>query len=238
MKTKLKELYNKIDKSHPFIGTLIQRIYRKKALNTIHKEIHGKNNTINCKFAILSSVNIDIIGDGNKIEIMEGCFLNSVTFRIRGNNHRILINNHCNLSGGKIWIEDSNCSLIIGERSTFGEVHLALTEPGSQIKIGRDCMFASDIDVRTGDSHSIISLERNERINYAKDISIGDHVWIAAHCYLLKGTSIPENSVVAIGSIVTRSYKTKGIIIGGNPSTQLKEGITWSRERIYKDHLI
>jgi acetyltransferase-like isoleucine patch superfamily enzyme len=95
-------------------------------------------------------------------------------------------------------------------------------------------MFAYDIDVRTGDSHSIISQSSNERINYAKDIFIGDHVWIAAHSILLKGSSISENSVVATGSVVTQAFEKKGIIIGGNPATQIKEGITWSRKRIYK----
>ncbi len=161
--------------------------------------------------------------------------MNDVRFYIRGNNHRILIGRDCRFNrGGNIWFEDNDCSLLIGEKSTFENVHLALTEPGSQIKIGRDCMFANDIDVRTGDSHSIILQQSNERINYAEDIFIADHVWIAAHTILLKGSSIPENSVVASGSVVTKRFETKGIIIGGNPAKQLREGITWTRERIYK----
>jgi acetyltransferase-like isoleucine patch superfamily enzyme len=191
---------------------------------------------ISDKGAILSSVEFDIHGNDNKILIREDCVLNNVRFYIRGNNHSILIDKDCRFNrGGNIWFEDNDCSLFIGEKSTFENVHLALTEPHSQIKIGRDCMFADDIDVRTGDSHLIISQENNERINYAEDILIGDHVWVAAHTILLKGSSISENSVVATGSVVTRRFETKGIIIGGNPSKQIREGITWSRERIYKD---
>jgi len=234
----LREQYQKLVKNYPFIGSLIWRIYHRKGLNSVSRMINGKNNTICYKNAILTSVIFDIKGNSNNIEIKEGCVLNNVKFYIRGNNHRILIDKHCifNCSGNiwNIYFEDSDCSLFIGEKSTFLDVHLALTEPGSQINIGRDCMFSSDIDVRTGDSHSIISVESNERINYAKDISIGDHVWIAPHCFLLKGSTIPENSVVATGSVVSRRYKTKGIIIGGNPSNQLMAGITWSHERFYK----
>lgn len=197
--------------------------------------VHGNNNTVNYNNATLSSVVFDVKGDDNKIEIMEGCILNNVKFYVRGNNHRVLIEKHCEFNrGGTIWVEDRDCSLIIREESTFEDVHLALTEPGSQITIGRDCMFAYDIDVRTGDSHSIISQASGERINYAKNISIGDHVWIATHSILLKGTSIPENSVVATGAVVTRSFDKKGIIVAGNPAKQIKEGITWSRARIYK----
>ncbi|CAN2040983.1 hypothetical protein GMMP15_2170001 [Candidatus Magnetomoraceae bacterium gMMP-15] len=148
----------------------------------------------------------------------------------------MLINRECHFKGGNIWFEDANCSLTIGENSTFVNVHLALTEPNSHIKIGQDCMFAYDIDVRTGDSHSIILQESNERINYAKNVTIGNHVWVAAHSILLKGSVIPDNSVVASGSVVTKKYNTKGIIVGGNPAKQLRDGITWARKRIYKNH--
>lgn len=216
------------------IGALFHRICNRGPFSGVRKIIRG-NNSINHKNAKFSEVVFDITGEDNAIEIKEDCTLNNVTFYIRGNNHKVLIDKNCRFNrGGSVWIEDHNCCLIIGENSTFEDVHIAVTEPGSQIRIGRDCMFAYDIDIRTGDSHSIISQENNERINYAKDVLIGDHVWVAAHSCILKGSSISENSVVATGSIVTQVYEKKGIIIGGNPSRQLQEGITWSRKRIYK----
>ena len=159
--------------------------------------------------------------------------MNNVTFYMRGDNHLVIIKSGCRFNDkSEIWIEDSDCSLSIEEGSSFESVHLALTETGSKISIGRDCMFASDIDVRTGDSHSIISEKTGERINRAKDVRIGNHVWVAAHCVLLKGVSIADNSVIATGSVVTRSFEKSGVIIGGNPAVQLKEEINWLRERV------
>lgn len=235
MKKRLKLILKKFGTSYPLIGSLILRVSHRTAFNSIKHTIHGKNNTISYKNSLLSSVIIDVLGDNNMIEIQAGCTLNNVTFYIRGDGHRVLINRGCHFNrGGNIWLEDSHCSLVIGEYSTFEDVHLALTEPNSQMEIGRDCMFAYDIDVRTGDSHSIISRESNERINYAEDVTIGDHVWIAAHCTLLKGSVIPAESIVATGSIVTKKYSTTGIIIGGNPARKLKSGITWTRKNIYK----
>ena len=234
MKSKIKRLYKNINNRYPFIGALILKIYYWQVIRTISKSIYGDNNIVSYKNAILSSVSFDIRGSDNHIEISEGCILNNVKFYIRGNKHKVLINKNCKFNqGGSIWFEDSGCQLIIGEGSTFENVHLALTEPNSQIDIGDDCMFAYDIDIRTGDSHSIISQASNERINYAKNIFIGNHVWIAAHSILLKGTFISDNSVVATGSVLTKQYKTSGVIIGGNPSRVLKEEINWTRERIY-----
>jgi hypothetical protein len=232
MKILLKKLYKKSDSDYPLFGHLMRKLFPRKSFLSNKHIIQGTNNTISYDNSILSSVTFDIQGDNNKVEIKEGCVLRNVTFNIRGSGHRVLINRGCRFKhGGSIWFEDSNGLLSIGEKSTFESVHLAITEPNSRIIIGKDCMFASDIDVRTGDSHSIISQENNQRINYAEDITIGNHVWVAAHCILLKGAAIPDDSVVATGSVVTKKYDTKGIIIGGNPAQQIKKGITWNKKR-------
>lgn len=228
MKKKLRTLY-------AIAKSLTNRLYYGKPLNKIKRKIHGKNNKIVYGNAILTSVSFNILGDNNSIEIRDDCFLNNVEFNIHGDDHKVIIKNGCRFNtGGNIWFEDHNCLLVIDQYSTFENANLALTEPCSRIIIGQNCMLAYDIDVRTGDSHSIISKESNERINYAEDIFIGDHVWIAAHCYLLKGTTIPNDSVVATGSVVTKKHKIPNTIIGGNPAKEIKHGVTWSRERIYK----
>jgi acetyltransferase-like isoleucine patch superfamily enzyme len=209
--------------------------WKKLQSNTtsITRSIRGDDNKVRYKDARLDSVKFDIIGNRNRIIIKPGCLINNVTFFIRGDGHRILIKSHCRFNGGgSIWLEGENCSLEIGRQSTFENVHLALTEQGSKLSIGRNCMFAYSIEVRTGDSHSVISRETNERINHAKDINIGDHVWVAAHCIILKGVSIAADSIVATGAVVTKSFDAGGIVIGGNPAVILKEGITWSRERL------
>ena len=94
-------------------------------------------------------------------------------------------------------------------------------------------MFAYDIDLRTGDSHSIIDCQTQERLNFAKDIEIGNHVWVATRCLILKGAKVADNSVIASGSIVTKSFSEPGVVIAGNPAKVVKEGITWSRDRVY-----
>ena len=232
MKTWLKKLYKIIDSKHPDIGCLIYKLYYRQAFNKTRRVICGRNNVVRYYKSTLTSVVFNIKGDRNTIEIADGCRLHNVTFYIRGNDHQVLIGRDCCFNlGGTIWLEDSSCSLTIGKDSTFEEVLLTLTEPGSKIFIGQGCMFASDIDVRTGDSHAVISRASGKRLNDAEDVTIGNHVWIAAHSVLLKGSLVSDDSVVATGSVVTRKFGEKGIIIGGNPAVQLKEGITWTRER-------
>jgi len=228
--TRLGNLYQKLIQIHPIIETLARRTWPQIPLI----RINGENNSIVYEDATLSSVFFDIQGNGNRIEIGDACYLNMVYFRIRGDNHTLHIDRKCRfLRGGSIWFAESDGSLEIGKGSTFVNVHLSITEPGSKMKIGNDCMFANDIDVRTGDSHSIIDRESNERINYAENVCIGNHVWVASHCMLLKGVQIPNESIVATGSVVTDKFSQIGVVIAGNPARVVKTGINWSRARTY-----
>ena len=205
---------------------------RRRLLRSVTRRIRGAGNRVDCSSSVLRGVTFDIDGSGNTIEIAEA-FLRNVTFRIRGDGHKIVIGRKCSFNrGGSIWFEDHHGRLVIGEGSTFENVHIAVTEPRSSVVIGADCMFANDIDIRTGDSHSVLDAQSGARINPAANIQIGDHVWVAAHCILLKGVRIADHTVVATASVVTKPSPQPGVILAGNPAKVIKENITWSRERL------
>ena len=202
----------------------------KKQINGTDNEVlfnEVTTNLINCTFSIS--------GNNNSIAIDEFCTLKNVIFYINGSNNVVTIGKKVKFNrGGEIWVEDNNCLVKIDEASTFENVHLACTEPYSKIEIGKDCMFAYDIDVRTGDSHSIIDAQTLKRINFAKNIKIGDHVWVASHVSILKGVQIANDSVIATRSVVTKSFDSKNLLIAGQPAKQIKNNINWDRRRIYE----
>ncbi len=232
------EKIKQIVKRSSLLTKLFRAIIGDKKINTEvpYTTKNGTKNIFNIdKTAVLFNCMFDIIGDNNEIEISESCLINNVTFFIRGDNNKIKIGKAVRFNkGGSIWIEDYNCEAIIGDNTTFEDSHIAVTEPNSKIQIGNDCMFANDIDIRTGDSHSIIDSLTNERINYAQNINIGNHIWIASHVSILKGVHIADNTVVATRAVVTKSFIEKNIIIGGMPAKKLKENINWDRQRIYQ----
>lgn len=203
----------------------------KKRLNRI---IKGKNNKIKIANSVLfMNSKIDIKGNNNTIFIEDLCLFNKVTFFIRGNNNFIHLKKDVNFfRGGELWIEDNNCSINIGKNTTFEDAHLAVTEDNSKIIIGEDCMFAYGIDVRTGDSHSILNAGTLKRINPAADVVVENHVWVGAHCSILKGSYILNNSVVATRSIVTKKMEESNVILAGIPAKKIKDGITWDRRRL------
>ncbi len=234
----MKERIKKIVKKYPVLEKYLRIMISGQKIKELRptKIIKGTDNVFDIdKSAILCNCTFDIIGNNNEIEISESSILNNVAFFIRGDNNKIKLGQRVRFNrGGTIWIEDYGCEAIIGENTTFEDSHIAVTEPNSKIHIGKDCLFAYDIDLRTGDSHSIIDSVTNERINYAQNINIGNHVWIASHVSVLKGVHISDNTVVATRAVVTKSFADKNILIGGMPAKKIKENINWDRKRISK----
>ena len=95
-----------------------------------------------------------------------------------------------------------------------------------EIRFGNDCLLSWDILVMDTDEHALYNKE-NERINPDKAIQVGDHVWIGCKCVLLKGAVVPDNTVVAAGTLLTSSFSGEHQVIGGNPPSVLKNNVRW-----------
>lgn len=209
------------------IGRIINSIkYRINKFN--YSKIIGKNNIVRSE-GLLVATKMIINGDSNEIIVHKNSKIENVTFRILGNNHRIIIGANCVIKSGEIWVEDNGCVLEIGDYTTIEDAHLAVTE-STKLIIGKDCMFAKQIDVRTGDSHAIYDQESKQRINKAKDIIIGDHVWVANRVTILKGSVIKDGAVVGNNSVITGQVPSNSIF-AGNPAKKLKDNIEWRRQR-------
>lgn len=220
---KLKELM----KRYPFLMDVVAFIYNILRRNNSWKY----HKTITLRGAFLNNVNFRIKGKNNKIIIGRKARLNCCAINILGNNCSIIIGGGSTIiSNTSFWCQDDNCRIVIGEDFTMESGHIASTE-GEQITIGNDCMFSNDIEIRNGDSHSIIKANTDERINWAKPVTIGNHVWLTAHVRVLKGSCIADNSIVANSCIVTHKLETPHSIYGGNPVKLLKSDIDWDRDR-------
>ena len=95
-----------------------------------------------------------------------------------------------------------------------------------EIRFGCDCLLSWDILVMDTDEHPLYNKE-NERINPDKAILVGNHVWIGCKCVLLKGAEVPDNTVVAAGTLLKSAFAGDNQVISGNPPSIMKREVRW-----------
>jgi acetyltransferase-like isoleucine patch superfamily enzyme len=149
-----------------------------------------------------------------------------VTFK--GNNNQITIADNCILMGqSSIYIEGDNNKVVISRNSIFNTgLSLVLAE-GTEIQIGEQCLFAKDVLIRTSDQHFIYDSDGN-RCNEAKNVRIGNHVWIGADVTIMKGVSIDDDVVIGMKSMVTKSVD-KNSVAAGSPAKVIRKGVIWKK---------
>lgn len=210
---------------------ILSFLYRIIHPNRYH--IKGENNSISLKNIYARNNTFTIKGNNNTIIIEKGITrLNNCNIYICGSNCEIKIGAGANINDTLLYIEDNNGMICIGGHTTIsGQTQLSVIE-GKGIHIGQQCLFSDNIDIRVGDSHSIIDMQSGNRINASKDVFIGDHVWIGHKVAILKGASIDNDSIVATGAIITNKKFPPNSIIGGIGGSILKTGVTWNHKRI------
>ena len=95
-----------------------------------------------------------------------------------------------------------------------------------EITFGDDCLMAWDVLVMDTDEHPLYDKE-NKRINPDKAIIVGNQVWIGCKCVLLKGAEVPNDTVLAAGTLLTSAFRGEHQVIGGTPPLILKRDVRW-----------
>ncbi len=165
------------------------------------------------------------VDTGNMVSIGTGVTMSQCRVLIRGKGNRLIIGNGSTLRATTLEIIGEQCTLEIGPNCMIGHhCYLSAKEQGVRLTIGDDCGLSRHIKIMTSDGHPIFS--QGMRINHAKDIVIGNHVWIGDQATILKGVTVGDGSVIGIGSIVTRSIP-EAAVAAGNPARVVKEHVTW-----------
>ena len=97
------------------------------------------------------------------------------------------------------------------------------------VEINEYCMFSYDIHIWAGDGHAIYEEKTKKLLNGKQStVKIGKYCWIGNQVVLTKNAKISDNSIVGVGSVVTKSFEKPNVIIAGNPAKIIKEGENWA----------
>ena len=117
------------------------------------------------------------------------------------------------------FVTDYGCYCRIGHDSFIN--HNAYLMDGGGITIGHHCFIGPNCGMYTA-IHPILAQERNQGLEKALPIVIGDNCWIGADVTILPGVTIGEGTVIGAKSVVTKDIPDHVIAVG-NPCRVLRQ---------------
>ncbi|MDB5559925.1 MAG: hypothetical protein JWQ36_2859 [Enterovirga sp.] len=146
--------------------------------------------------------------------------------RIEGSGVRVRIGNNVTWSG-RINVFGDNVHVTIGDRCDAKKV--AVTAWEGSVSIGSDCLLAKGADIRSSDIHRIFDRDSGELLNPARDVSIGNRVWIGHDATIAKGSRIADGCVVGMRALVTGEFDQPGSVLAGVPARVVRDNVVWRR---------
>lgn len=185
----------------------------------------------------IPGLEINFLGKDSRVILIEGSTFNFSHIKIDSDSEVYIDKTrHPGMNHASINMEGSPGSKLKIGRGFFvwGCYFAMANEANLSLTIGDDCMFASGITFRCTDGHTIIDKSTNEIINHSSPTYIGNHVWVGANATILKGSLVPDNSIVATSAVITKKYDETNIILAGNPARIVKHNIEWDKKYIDK----
>lgn len=91
---------------------------------------------------------------------------------------------------------------------------------GGTITLGAHCFIGPNCGFYTA-NHPLLPAARNQGLEQARPIVLGDHVWLGGGVTVLGGVTIGEGAVIGAGSVVTKDIPPY-VLAAGNPCRILR----------------
>lgn len=171
----------------------------------IHKNLRARN--VCLTFDKDTSDNICVLGDSGDCPGLDMI----VVFQA-GRANKLTVGRRTVINGAKIWLGN-----------------------GSALHIGNDCMLSYEIMIRTTDGHAIMDNATGAIINHQRNACIiGNHCWLGLRTIVNKNAQIPDNTIVASGTVLTGKFVNQHTIIAGNPGRVIRTDVSFSDKSIYE----
>lgn len=118
---------------------------------------------------------------------------------------------------------EKGCQVAHYKRVKMG-INCLVTRPGNYIQavggveIGDYVQFGPNVGILST-NHDLY----DQRKYNHKKVIIGDYSWVGMNSVVLPGVELGKRTIVAAGSVVTKSFPEGYCVIGGNPAKKIKE---------------
>lgn len=168
---------------------------------------------------------VTVTGSGNRISIARPYVCGRIEISIAGG-ASVTIGPDCVIS--TVHVVALGGSVSIGARVNFNGPSVFRADEGRSVSVGDDCLFAEEVRVWTSDMHSIVDVKTRRRVNPARDVRIGNRVWVGDRALVLKGASVGDGSIVGASAVLS-GHVPENCIAVGNRAKVVRRGVSWDK---------
>ncbi len=121
--------------------------------------------------------------------------------------------------------------LSITGNATFGDkFHISAAGKiicRDEITFGSNVLISWETLITDTDHHAVFDNQTQLHLNPNKKVTIGSDCWIGARANLMKGTVLPNNTVVGTASVVTKPFSEENTCLAGNPARVVRSNTYW-----------
>jgi acetyltransferase-like isoleucine patch superfamily enzyme len=214
------------------ISTIIKRFRNKRK-----SFARGEGNTL--IIADYKNVIVKIKGSGNYVEVknLKKFCSGVLKIKIAGENCKVVVDEGVYVSSsvaitvgqahsGQNYVKGVNVS--IGKNTSFELAEIMAFNSGTNVSIGDNCMFAQNVLIYNTDGHPVFDASTKQIINRVGDLSVGSGSWLCRNAVVLKNVKLAQNTIVALGAIVSKSVEEPNTVVAGNPAKIVKRNVNWA----------
>ena len=179
-----------------------------------------------------SGTDLSLVGDRNRVKDL--CFKFNNTLPSKREKRRKLFKKIVGKCGDNVTVEspfwcDYGYNIEIGEN--FYANHNTVILDCAKVKFGDNIFIAPNCGFYTA-GHPIDYERRNQGLEYALPITIGDNVWIGGGVQIMPGVTIGSNVVIGGGSVVCKDIPSDCVAVG-NPCRVLRKITEADKTKFY-----
>ncbi|WP_405269108.1 acyltransferase [Methanobrevibacter sp.] len=167
----------------------------------------------------INNSTITFKGDNNILYCEGNVKLVNAKFTFNGNNSIVYLSSALNSQYSFNLVIYNDSTFFIGREGNMSSPININIQENQNVLIGSEVTISSGVNIRTADIYPIYENESKERINYARSVFIGDHVWLGHLAYISKGVRIGSGAIIGNNSSVQDySHVPSNSLVIGNPA--------------------
>lgn len=179
----------------------------------------------------ISNSKINFKGENNILYCEGNVKLVNANLSFEGSNSIVYLSSALNYQYSINLIIYNDSTFFIGRENNLSSPININIQENQNVIIGAEGSISSGVNIRTADIHPIYDNASKERINFAKSVFIGDHVWIGHLAYISRGVKIGSGAIVENYSFVPHNAKIKSnSLVVGNPARMERDNVFYIKE--------